>query len=158
MLSCGRVCHPTEVLREIERFPSSARPARVETDVGQGFIKGASNPQGLAALISELIAAELGTWLGLAIPPFAVLRTCNIEIPMLNNGSFITPPCFFSFAVDGETFDGTDGYLKRLSKPEDVAKIIIFDTWIRNADRYNSQDDKNYDNLLFVSTKKINTI
>lgn len=149
MLSCGRVCRPTEIQREIELFPSSTRPARVVTDAGEGFVKGIGNPQGESALVSELVAAELGTWFGLDIPPFSVITNCKIDLQMIDHGGVIQPPMFFSMAVDGSPRDGGDIFLSRLRKKGDVARLVIFDTWIRNFDRYQI-DSENSDNLLYV--------
>ncbi|MCO6184820.1 HipA family kinase [Rhizobium sp. L1K21] len=153
MLACGAICQPSKVLREIQLFESSTRPARVETDAGDGFIKSIGNPQGNAALVSELIAAELGTWLGLSIPPFAVIRKCDIEIPMLNHHSNMLPPLFFSKAVNGIPRDGNDTLLKMLTNKSDVAKLVVFDTWIRNTDRY-TNEHPNSDNLLYEAVAK----
>lgn len=149
MRACGSVCRPTEIRREIEKFPSSTRPARVDTDVGQGFVKGVGNPQGSDALISELVAAELATWFGLKVPPFSIIWRSQIEIQMLNHHGSIEPPMFFSLAVDGSPRDGGDTFLSRLRDKSAAARLVIFDTWIRNWDRY-SAEATNSDNLLYA--------
>lgn len=97
---------------------------------------------GNAVLISELVAAELATWFGLAVPPFALVDQCQIEITMRNTGVQLQPPMFFSLAVNGETHAGT-AFSSRVGLPEDIAKLVVFDAWVRNTDR--SQD-----NLLYV--------
>lgn len=153
MLACSTVFQPTRIEREIELFESSTRPARVATNAGDGFLKGMGNPQGTTALISELIAGELGVWFGLSIPPFAVVNHCQIEIPMRNHHLTMAPPMFCSKAVEGIPRDGSDTFLKRLLRPEDVSKLVVFDTWIRNSDRY-SEDMHNSDNLLYVTENK----
>lgn len=153
MLACGQICQPTEIREEIQLFDTSTRPARVATDSGDGFIKGVGNPQGSVSLVSELVAAELGTWFGLQIPPFAVVAECDIDIPMIGCSGVMGPPLFFSSAVDGMPRDTSDTFLKRLSNPDDVAKLIIFDTWIRNNDRY-VEGAANSDNLLYVTVTK----
>lgn len=149
MLACGTVCQPSEIRREIQLFESSTRPARVATDVGDGFIKGMGNPQGPTSLISELVSAELGTWIGLQIPPFAIISQCDIEIQMIGQNGFIEPPMFFSSAVDGTTRDGGDTFVSRLQNPSDIAKLVVFDTWIRNNDRY-IDGNPNSDNLIYA--------
>lgn len=153
MLACGTVCQPSEVRREIQLFESSTRPARVATDVGDGFIKGVGNPQGTTSLVSELIAAELGTWMGLQIPPFAILNHCDIEIPMLGHHGLIQPPIFFSSAVDGTPRDAGRTFISLLQNPADVAKLVVFDTWIRNCDRY-VDGNPNSDNLIYAPMNK----
>lgn len=153
MLHCGMHCQPTEVQVELQLFPSSTRPAKVGTDVGQGFIKGIGNPAGDTALISELVAAELGTWFNLKIPPFAIIQNCEIAIPMINHHGNILPPIFFSKAIEGMPRDGGSTFLERLSDKSDVAKLVVFDTWIRNCDRY-IDGSANSDNLFYATATK----
>ena len=148
-LSCGRLCQPTKILKEIQQFPSSTCPALVDTDVGQGYIKGISNPQGTDALVSELVAGELGVWMGLSIPSFAVVAECSIEIPMMGQSQVIQPPLFFSKSIDGVPHDGSDTFLQRLRSKKDLAKLVVFDTWVRNTDRYSEENGPSYENLLF---------
>ncbi|TGT35715.1 HipA family kinase [Mesorhizobium sp. M8A.F.Ca.ET.165.01.1.1] len=149
MLSSGQHCQPKEVLREIELFASSTRPARVDTDAGEGFVKGIGNPQGCAALISELVAAELCAWFKLKIPSFAVIKECAIELPLVNWHGNMLPPLFFSRAVDGIPRDGSNTFLDKLTDVGDVARLVVFDTWIKNSDRFHMGQAKS-DNLLFV--------
>ncbi|WP_310238467.1 HipA family kinase [Rhizobium rosettiformans] len=149
VLACGSLVCPTEITREIQHFTSSTSPARVATDAGDGFIKSLGNPMGSAALVSELVAAELAVWFQLNVPPFALVRNCDIEIIMRKNGLPMEPPLFFSSAVDGIPRDGSDVFLRRLRDREAVSRLVVFDTWIRNWDRYYG-GEANSDNLLYV--------
>lgn len=51
--------------------------------------------------------------------------------------------------------DGTDNFVKRLDRRDDLARLIVLDTWIRNCDRchraFDGVIDYNRDNLLFES-------
>lgn len=149
MLACGQTCNPTRVLREIESFVSSTRVALVETDAGLGYVKGMGNPEGPKALVSELVAAELAVWFGLSVPPFAVIENCEIEIRMKDWPHRMKAPLFFSKKVDGFPRDGSADIISKLRHPRDISKLVVFDTWIRNTDRY-SPGIANSDNLLFV--------
>ena len=150
MLACGKICNPTRVLREIEHFVSSTRVALVETDAGLGYVKGVGNSEGLKALVSELVAAELAVWFGLSVPPFAVIETSEIEIRMKDWPQRMKAPLFFSKRVDGFPRDGSDAIISRLRRPRDISKLVVFDTWIRNSDRYSRGKMNNSENLLFV--------
>ena len=160
MATCGTAVQPSEILREIKTFQTSTCPALVDTDVGHGYIKGVSNPCGPKALICELIAAELGTWFGLGIPHFAIVNICEIDIPMKNADGIeigvIEAPVFFSQAIDGEPRDASGAtFLAKLDRPSDVAKLVVFDTWIRNFDRHDpryGEPVENADNLLYART------
>lgn len=149
VLACGAICQPIRIEREIQAFTSSASPIQVATDVGDGFVKAPNNPYGPSALVAELVAGELGTWLGLKVPPFAIIPECNIELIMRKNGLPMHGPLFFSLQVDGSPRDGTDKFLAKLHDRDDIAKLVIFDTWLKNWDRHGLADD-NSDNLLFV--------
>ncbi|MBP0439110.1 HipA family kinase [Tianweitania sediminis] len=151
-LSCGTIRSPTRVIREIKSFPSSTNPFFVQTDDGRGFIKATNNPYNGPALTAELVAAELGTWFGLQIPAFAVIPTCDIDLPM-KNGQLVQGPLFFSAEVEATSFDGSDLFLKKLHDKTDIAKLVVFDTWIMNWDRY-GLGDANAENLLFAKRDK----
>ncbi|MCA3642346.1 MAG: hypothetical protein IOC63_10880 [Methylobacterium sp.] len=149
MIACGQFYQPTKVEFEVQTFPSSTRPALVQTDVGLGYIKGLNNPAGIGALVSELIASELGTWFGLQLPHFAILMNYDIEVNMKNNGQRIEPPCYYSHNIhSANAFDETDLMLSKLIKNDDLSKLIVFDTWIRNFDRY-LDGESNPDNIIF---------
>ena len=152
MLSCGAVCAPHEVQRVTKTFTSSSRPARVLTDAGPGFVKGLRSPAGDGSLASELIAAELAVLMGLSVPPFAVIAAPMLDVPMADwRVPVMEPPLFFSLEVEAAPSDGTDAVLKRLENPGDLAKLVVFDTWVRNVDRWapEEQGPPNRDNLLF---------
>ncbi|WP_374939331.1 HipA family kinase [Mesorhizobium sp. NBSH29] len=110
------------------------------------------NPMGPATLISELVSGELAAWIGLKVPPFAIVDHCQIDLTMVKNGARMAPPMFFSRAVDGTPHDGGDTFLSRLREPGDVALLVIFDTWVRNWDRF-FDGQGNADNLLYVKAE-----
>ncbi|WP_456745035.1 HipA family kinase [Bradyrhizobium sp. USDA 4354] len=121
------------------------------TDAGNGFLKGLGNPAGHMSLAAELVAAELAHWLGLPIPSFAKVHlTGDLQIPMIDGGQFQQGPAFISKEVDG--FSGPGG-LSRLTNPDDVSRLVVFDTWVRNGDRCAPAESgypPNYDNLFFT--------
>ncbi|OKO80410.1 hypothetical protein AC630_15745 [Bradyrhizobium sp. AS23.2] len=103
------------------------------------------------SLAAELVAGELAHWFGLPIPPFAVINLSGeIEIPMIDGGPLLAGPAFISKEVDG--FSGAAG-ISKISNPADVSRLIVFDTWVRNADRCAPEPfgyPPNYDNLFFT--------
>jgi hypothetical protein len=142
------------VQRVVKLFPSHSRPARVLTDAGPGYVKGLFSPSGSDSLAAELVCAELATLIGLSVPPFAVIQNSEIEVPMLDWHTHMGVPLFFSSEIENAlTSDGSDTFLKKLDRPADVAKLVMFDTWVRNRDRFNTTpsggQSYNRDNLLF---------
>jgi hypothetical protein len=64
-------------------------------------------------------------------------------------------PAFISKELLGSTGDGGDAFLSRLKNKEDVSKLVVFDTWIRNSDRYPADEQEqqaiaNRDNIFFA--------
>lgn len=157
MLHCGNEWQPTLIKRVIEPLPTSTCVAKVATDTGNGFLKGMGNPAGSVSLATELVAAELAVWFGLRVPPFALVQVVDIEIPMINMGAapigFIQPgPGFISRELTGTTGDGSEFLLRKIINPDDIAKLVVFDTWIRNGDRCPPDPENgpyNRDNLFF---------
>ena len=153
MLWSGRNWRPSTVERVIETFRTSTRPAKVMTDQGAAFLKGMGNPAGNDALACELVAGELAHLIGLRVPEFAVIEL-DLTIQMADRGPMHKGPAFVSRALTGATGDGGDTFLARLQKPEDVAKLVLFDSWIRNHDRAPPADALtdycNLDNLFFT--------
>lgn len=45
-------------------------------------------------------------------------------------------PAFITMQEPGEPWKGTAQELKRLSNPEVISWLVVFDTWVGNADRY----------------------
>jgi hypothetical protein len=110
------------------------------------------NPAGNDALACELVAGELAQLIGLKVPDFAVVNL-DLNISMDGLGSMTCGPAFVSRALTGSTGDDADTFLKKLARPSDIARLVLFDTWIRNADRWppdeGLQPYANYDNLFF---------
>lgn len=150
---CGTRWQPQRLDRVVEMFPTSTRVAKVSTDAGLAYVKGMGNPAGLGSLISELVCTELAAWLGLRVPDFAIVQVSDLEIPMLGHGSVLPGPAFASRELPARAADGTDTYLRLLREPADIAKLVVFDTWVRNSDRQPPADaldpSPRYENLIF---------
>jgi len=68
---------------------------------------------------------------------------------MRKNGQPMIAPLFFSAAVEGTPRDETDVFLQRLRDKGAISRLVVFDTWIRNWDRY-YDGEPNSENLLYV--------
>lgn len=158
MAFCGQNWQPASLDRVVLTLETSTRVSQIATDKGSAFIKGMGNPAGLGSLISELVCAELATWFGLKVPDFAIVQVDDLEIPLRGIGVVQRGPAFASRTMDLRTADGTDTYLSRLRQPQDLAKLVLFDTWVRNADRCPPADaldpSPNYENLTFAPAAK----
>ena len=144
---------PTKILRIAEVLNSSTRPLVVETDQGFALAKYCGNPQGRDSLCSELVAAELLQILGIDAPAHEVIMFEGATL-----GQVPTPiPAGHAFLTEWQTtaitFSGSKGILEKTRNQEVITKLIVFDTWIKNFDRFietGQTTTENLDNLLFV--------
>lgn len=148
---------PTHFRRYIETIESSSLTAVIETDAGRAFLKAINNPYGVHILACDWIGTKLAHRFGLKTFDIAILElTEDDEIP-LNDRTIAAPgPAFVTMAEIGQPMGG-EALLQQIENAEDIAKFIVFDTWVRNCDRYApgfGKDEKprvNADNL-FLST------
>ncbi len=133
---------PTTIRRFIRGFPSSAKTALVETDVGPAYIKGMGGPEGPHTLASEWVATQLAAWFGLSTFDFAIVpldamdEVWFVDKDGNRTGKADPGPAFITRAESGDTWSGDEKQLKKLVNPQDVAKFVVFDTWLLNCDRH----------------------
>jgi hypothetical protein len=128
---------PTTIKRFIQAFPTSACTALVETDAGMGYLKPMGGPEGPHTLACELVATRLAKWFGLSTLDFAVIPVApEDEIPFHKGGKAEVGPAFITRAESGEPWSGAPNQLSRLINSQDVSRLVVFDTWTLNCDRY----------------------
>ncbi len=128
---------PRTIKRFIESIGTSTNVAHVETDQGEGYLKALGNPEGPHVLACELVGTLLAEWLGLSTLDNAIVRVSeDDEIPFAKGGRALPGPAFITRRELGFSWGGDEATLHKLTNPEDVAKMVVLDTWIRNCDRY----------------------
>ncbi len=79
----------------------------------------------------------MARWLGLPTLDFALIHvTEEDEIPFARGGQGKPGPAFITRAESGEQWSGDKRQLRRLTNPEDISRLVVFDTWTLNCDRY----------------------
>lgn len=130
--------------------------AEIVTDAGPAYIKAMGNRQGPHALACELVATQLAGWFGLPTFEHAIMNLCaDDEIPFIRGGSASPGPAFLTHAEGGHTWDGSNEGLQLIVNPDDIARLVVFDTWTLNCDRHPPDltvRKPNYDNV-FLSIK-----
>jgi hypothetical protein len=110
---------------------------RVETDQGDGFLKALSNKAEPHHLVCELVGTQLARWLKLPTLTFSLLAITEQDRIQLADGTFAHPgPAFITKLEEGIPWGGAAEELDLLDNPGDVARLVVFDTWTRNCDRY----------------------
>lgn len=128
---------PTYIRRPDQVLKTAADTVRVETDAGRGYLKAMGNHGGPHLLAADWVATHLAQWLGLPTFDFALVTvTDEDEIVFLNNNRAQPGPAFITRAESGTTWGGTAEELARLINPEDIGRLVVFDTWTRNCDRH----------------------
>ncbi|MBL8829751.1 MAG: hypothetical protein JNM18_22420 [Planctomycetaceae bacterium] len=134
---------------------TSMATARILTDAGPAFLKAKGNPQGPHHLACEWVGTQLAAWLGLPTLPFVLLQIDQAvdEIPFLHGGFASSGTAFVTQATSGHSRGGSLEELESLVNPEAISHLVLFDTWIRNSDRYpppSSVRKPNYDNVFLA--------
>lgn len=143
---------PTEVRRFVRSVPSSTGVAVVITDVGEGYVKAIGNPEGEHVLACEWVATHLARLLGLPTFDFSLIKLTDVDEILLPNGDRARPgPAFITRSERGDTWGGKARELRRLVNMPDISRLVVFDTWTRNCDRYCSPKKRCNRNNVFLS-------
>lgn len=146
-----------------ERFDSlvagsSTQIARILTDEGHAFVKVLGNPEGPHALAREFVGTSLAKWFGLTTLDFALLlidaAVDVIKFPAGNTAE--SGHAFVTRAVKGSDWGGDAKSLRLLENPDDIPRLVVFDTWIRNRDRHAPESMGRRPNLnnVFLTSEK----
>jgi hypothetical protein len=134
--------NPTTIKRFVKAFPTSACTVLVETDAGKGYLKGLGGPDGPHTLACEWVATQLAKWFGLSTFDFGIIAVTQAdEIPFANGHHAHVGPAFITRAESGEPWSGDQKQLNRLINPQDISRLVVFDTWTLNCDRYSVPPD-----------------
>lgn len=147
----------------IENVASSAKPTdsqvvEVETDKGRGFLKALGNSAGTHSLAVELVATRLAAWFGLPTLTAAIVPVTGVPEIRLQEGPVrlaLPGPAFITKAEGGISWSGDVEELEAVENPQDLSRVVVFDTWVRNCDRHmihNGRPHMNRDNV-FLSTE-----
>lgn len=138
---------PANILRVWKVHPTSARTAHVQTDQGNGYLKGLNNPEGPHLLACELLGTRVARWLGLPTFQFAVMQlTHDDQLHFTEEAAPGLGPAYITRAEAGSTWGGNDSALLAVENPEAIAGLVVLDTWIMNCDRYRVRGDEIRDN------------
>ena len=148
---------PTSFQRFERSHSTSVGTARIITDAGPAYIKPLGNRSGPHVLACEWVGSQLARWFGLPIPDFALMQVdAGVdEIPLGGRKKAASGPAFVSRAMPGaHTWGGSADELQAIVNPEAIPRLVVFDTWTLNADRYPPDLETrkpNWDNVLLCS-------
>lgn len=155
----GQHWQPKSIERITGALDTSTKPLRVMTDEGPAIVKYMGNQAGLEVLICELIGTELANRIGLVTPDFALVNIAALQLPDHPLVKIEQGPAFFSRWEEATSLSPRSTLLGNLRNPGDIAKLVSFDTWLRNKDRFDDGaaggfGNENFDNLLLRPDKR----
>lgn len=122
------------------------------TDAGEAYIKALGNRQGPHALAADLVGTDLAHWFGLQTFDTAVFRLDpDDDVPLHGNRKAEPGPVFATRAERGGPWSGAPDELALIDNVADIGRLVVFDTWVRNCDRYPPDPatrKANYDNVF----------
>jgi hypothetical protein len=149
----GNGWNPNTISRAIRGLTTAARTVQVETDQGEGFLKALGNPEGPHILACELVGSLAADWLGLKTLDFSIIDVTDPEDVAFEGHSWAQPgPAFISRAeATGFTWGGDSQTVSAISNREDLARLVVLDTWLRNCDRRSPDGRRiNLNNVFLV--------
>ncbi len=145
---------PTTFRRWERAYDTSVGTARIVTDAGPAYIKPLGNREGPHVLACELVGTQLARWFGLRTLEFSLMDV-DAEVDEIFLGTdkrlATSGPAFVTRATEGHPWGGGRNELENLENPEDIPKLVVFDTWTLNCDRYQPSLDRprmNRDNVF----------
>jgi hypothetical protein len=134
----GEVWSPTTFERFVKSLDTSTNVAKIVTDSGEAYLKGLGNPEGPHALACEWVGTRLARLFDLQTLDHAILRIDATvdEIPFRKGGAVASGSAFCTRAEPGHVWGGGADELTALENPQDIVRLVVFDTWVRNRDRH----------------------
>src|SRR5258705_100949 len=121
---------PSKIVAPIEARKTGSRVIRVETDQGEGFLKAMGVDSGPNVLACELIGTLLANWLKLQTLAFALIDVpSDLGLRFADGKPVVAGPGFITRAEEGRDWGGEADELGELDNPEDIGRLVVFDTW-----------------------------
>lgn len=128
---------PTRLLEIAGSADTSTGATEVTTDAGLAYIKTLGNRQGPHVLATDWVGTHLAKWFGLSTFEIAILRVEEAAVFELPRGAMAEPgPAFVARAENGDAWGGGPKVLETIVNPEDITRLVVFDTWTQNCDRH----------------------
>jgi hypothetical protein len=141
---------PTLIRKQEAALKTGTLALRVQTDQGSAFLKAMGNPEG--PHVCDLVGTRLAKWFGLPTFEFGTIRViAEYGLTFFEDGQVETGPAFITKYDPGDVWGGTDRQLKQLSNPDDITRLVVFDTWTLNCDRHSPDGQRINRNNVYLS-------
>jgi len=147
---------PTTFIRVVKSLRTATDTVLIMTDQGEGYIKALGNHGSPQYMACELVATELARWFGLRTLIYAIMEVSeDNEITLKRGGNAQPGPAFITQHEDNDPWGGSAEELIQVENMQDITRLVIFDTWTLNCDRYPPNPESRKPNLdnVFLSKK-----
>lgn len=128
---------PTRLMEVAASADTSTGATEVTTDAGRAYIKPMGNRQGPHVLATDWVGTHLAKWFGLSTFDVAILVLGPDDTLPLPRGRTAQPgPAFAARALAGGPWGRSEQELDSLVNPQDLTRLVVFDTWTLNGDRH----------------------
>jgi hypothetical protein len=129
--------NPKLIRRVASVFPSGTSVVEAVTDAGAGYVKFLGNPEGPHVLATEYVGTRLASEMGLPTLDWSLFYYDGFpEIALKPSGNAMPGTAWSTRKVEGFTWSGTAKELETIENLEDIAKLVLFDQWTLNCDRF----------------------
>lgn len=141
MSTASKPWNPRRVMPPFTPYRTSSLTVRVGTEQGDGYLKALSSKAEPHHLAAELVGTQLARWMKLPTLDYHIITLTKDDRIELADGSFAHEgPAFITRAEEGMPWGGRAEELELLANPEAIGRLIVFDTWTRNCDRYQPKE------------------
>ncbi len=156
---------PQTVLRLIRTFPTSAATLLVETDAGNGYLKALGNTTSPHLLACEWVGTHLARLFGLPTLDAALVQiSVDDELPFHDDYKGLSAQpgtAFITREERGGVWGGAPDELAVITNPQDITRLVVFDTWTLNCDRHHPDAkarQPHYDNVFLCAAEEANKL
>lgn len=157
MIAPAHDWQPTMFKRYVVSLDTNRKTAIIDTDAGRAYIKPMMASKGHHPLACEWVGTQLAKWFGLPTLDYAILYLdADDEIPLGTDGkeNALPGPAFTTRKINGDQWDGSCDSLDKVENTDIIPRLVAFDTWTLNWDRFPPQGDcrkPNYGNVFLTS-------
>lgn len=142
---------PSYIIRPIESKCSGSEVVLVKTDCCQGYGKFLGNKASPHVLACEFLGTRMAMHLGLPTFEHGIVNYDGIaEIELESGRKAEEGPAWVTRREIGDEWSGDITDLSEISNREDVAKLVVLDTWLLNCDRFFKGRGPAYRNVFFA--------
>ncbi|MCE9528295.1 MAG: hypothetical protein K8R36_19810 [Planctomycetales bacterium] len=147
--------NPTRLMEVAGSADTSTGATEVTTDAGRAYLKPLGNRQGPHVLATDWVGTHLAKWFELSTFDIAIVTLDADDTFPLPRGFAAQPgPAFAAMAMAGDPWGKSGLQLDLLVNPEDITRLVVFDTWTLNCDRHHPDRavrKPNYENVYLSS-------